>query len=61
MRVNAISMSTAMATGVAHASVQPFVTIGGGALPLPTPAQPATLTATSVASNANASFFIAAP
>jgi hypothetical protein len=30
-------------------------------LPLPTPAQPATLTATSVASKANTSFFIGAP
>lgn len=37
--------------------VQPFVTTGG-ALPLPIPAQPATLKATTVASNATTSFFI---
>src|SRR4029077_2614513 len=42
-------------------SDQPFVTTGGGALPLPTPTQPDTLTATRVASSANRSFFIAIP
>jgi hypothetical protein len=39
--------------------VQPFVTTGGGALPLPIPpAHPATLKATTVASNATTSLFI---
>ena len=33
-------------------SDQPFVTMGGGALPLPMPTQPATLTATRVATKA---------
>jgi hypothetical protein len=42
-------------------SDQPFVTTGGGALPLPTPTQPDTLTATRVATSANRSFFIAIP
>ena len=42
---------------------QPFVTTGGGALPLPLPipAQPATLTATRVATNAMSTFFIGVP
>jgi hypothetical protein len=44
-----------------NASGQPFVTTGGGALPLPKPAQPETLTATRVATKANTSFFIGAP
>jgi hypothetical protein len=43
-----------------NVSDQPFVTTGG-ALPLPTPAQPETLTATSVATRTNNSFFIGAP
>ena len=38
--------------------VQPFVTTGALPLPLPIPAQPATLKATTVASNAITSFFI---
>jgi hypothetical protein len=44
-------------------SGQPFVTTGGGALPLPLPmpAQPATLTATRVATKAMSSFFIGVP
>ena len=42
---------------------QPFVTTGGGALPfpLPMPAQPATLTATRVATKAMSTFFIGVP
>ena len=42
-------------------SDQPFVTMGGGALPLPTPTQPATLTATRVATKAMSTFFIGVP
>jgi hypothetical protein len=42
-------------------SDQPFVTMGGGALPLPTPTQPATLTATRVATKAISTFFIGVP
>jgi hypothetical protein len=45
---------------IRSASDQPLVTIGG-ALPLPTPTQPETLTATSVATSANRSFFIGIP
>jgi hypothetical protein len=42
------------AMGISNFSGQPFVTIGGGALPLPLPmpAEPATLTATRVATKA---------
>ena len=42
-------------------SGQPLVTIGGGALPLPMPTQPATLTATRVATKATSTFFIGIP
>ena len=44
-------------------SGQPFVTMGGGALPLPLPmpTQPATLTATRVATKAMSTFFIGVP
>ena len=42
-------------------SDQPFVTMGGGALPLPMPTQPATLTATRVATKAMSTFFIGVP
>jgi len=42
-------------------SGQPLVTMGGGALPLPMPTQPATLTATRVATKANSTFFIGVP
>ena len=44
-------------------SGQPLVTMGGGALPLPLPmpAQPATLTATRVATKATSTFFIGIP
>ena len=44
-------------------SGQPLVTMGGGALPLPLPmpAQPATLTATRVATKATSTFFIGVP
>ena len=42
-------------------SGQPFVTIGGGALPLPMPTHPATLTATRVATKATSTFFIGIP
>src|SRR6516225_277767 len=42
-------------------SGQPLVTMGGGALPLPMPAQPATLTATRVATKATSTFFIGIP
>src|SRR5215212_3506444 len=42
-------------------SVQPLVTTGGGALPLPRPAQPATLTATRVASKAARTLVIGYP
>jgi hypothetical protein len=45
---------------IRSASDQPLVTIGG-ALPLPTPTQPETLTATRVATSANRSFFIGIP
>ena len=38
-------------------SGQPFVTIGGGGLPLPMPTHPATLTATRVATKATSTFF----
>ena len=53
------TMSRPGATGIR----QPFVTIGGGALPLPLPmpAQPATLTATRVATKAMSTFFIGVP
>src|SRR6516165_4278153 len=40
---------------------QPLVTTGGGPLPLPMPTQPATLTATRVATKANRTFFIGVP
>src|SRR5205085_4238328 len=40
---------------------QPFVTMGGGALPLPMPTQPETLTATRVATKAMSTFFIGVP
>src|SRR3974390_1563597 len=40
---------------------QPLVTMGGGALPLPMPTQPATLTATRVATKATSTFFIGIP
>src|SRR6516162_10005431 len=40
---------------------QPLVTMGGGALPLPMPTQPETLTATRVATKANSTFFIGVP
>ena len=40
---------------------QPLVTTGGGPLPLPMPTQPATLTATRVATKANSTFFIGVP
>ena len=40
---------------------QPLVTTGGGALPLPMPTQPETLTATRVATKANSTFFIGVP
>src|SRR6185369_9565259 len=51
------------AMGISNFSGQPFVTIGGGALPLPLPmpAQPATLTATRVATKAMSTFFIGVP
>src|SRR2546423_7066431 len=44
-------------------SGQPFVTMGGGALPLPLPmpTQPATLTATRVATKTVSTFFIGVP
>jgi len=42
-------------------SGQPLVTMGGGALPLPMPTQPATLTATRVATKATSTFFIGVP
>jgi hypothetical protein len=42
-------------------SGQPLVTMGGGALPLPMPTQPETLTATRVATKANRTFFIGVP
>ena len=42
-------------------SGQPLVTMGGGALPLPMPTQPATLTATRVATKATSTFFIGIP
>jgi hypothetical protein len=42
-------------------SDQPFVTMGGGALPLPMPTQPATPTATRVATKAMSTFFIGVP
>jgi hypothetical protein len=42
-------------------SGQPLVTMGGGALPLPMPTQPETLTATRVATKANSTFFIGVP
>ncbi len=45
---------------VRYEAAQPFVTTGG-ALPLPIPAQPATLNARTVASSAHTSFFIGAP
>ena len=40
---------------------QPLVTMGGGALPLPMPTQPETLTATRVATKATSTFFIGVP
>src|SRR6516164_11640976 len=40
---------------------QPLVTTGGGPLPLAMPTQPATLTATRVATKANRTFFIGVP
>src|SRR3974390_1118056 len=40
---------------------QPLVTMGGGALPLPMPTQPETLTATRVATKATSTFFIGIP
>ena len=44
--------------GDSNFSGQPFVTIGGGAFPLPRPAQPETLTATRVAIKAMSTLFI---
>ena len=40
---------------------QPLVTMGGGALPLPMPTQPETLTATRVATKATSTLFIGVP
>jgi hypothetical protein len=42
--------------GISNLSDQPFVTMGGGALPLPMPTQPETLTATRVATKAMSTF-----
>src|SRR6516225_6840372 len=47
--------------GIENLSGQPLVTMGGGALPLPMPTQPATLTAMRVATKATSTFFIGIP
>ena len=44
-----------------YAATYPFVTTGGGALPLPTLAQPAMLRRASTAAVASASFFMKNP
>jgi hypothetical protein len=58
-----LNLSVTLSLRINNFSSQPFVTIGGGALPLPLPmpAQPATLTATRVATKAMSTFFIGSP
>jgi hypothetical protein len=55
------TMPRPASNGISNLSDQPFVTMGGGALPLPMPTQPATLTATRVATKAISTFFIGVP